>query len=139
VTAPSPGRWGPRWSRSSTSRSARTGLRDAEARDADFDPLTVETVVDDHKAYYPGATRLRVRVTGDRRDGRLLGAQILGSTQAQVAKRVDVYAAAIAARLSVDEVTDLDLSYTPPFSAPWDPVQAAAQAWQRVREPLLAR
>jgi len=118
---------------------ARTGLRDHEARAAGFEPVTVETVVDDHKAYYPGATRMRLRVTGDRRDGRLLGAQILGSTQAQVAKRVDVYAAALAARITVDEVTDLDLSYTPPFSAPWDPVQAAAQRWQRVSEPLAAR
>lgn len=108
---------------------ARTGLRDGEAREAGFDPLTVETVVDDHKAYYPGATSLRIRVTGDRRDGRLLGAQILGATNAQVAKRVDVYAAAIATRLTVDDVTDLDLSYTPPYSAPWDPIQAAATAW----------
>jgi NADPH-dependent 2,4-dienoyl-CoA reductase/sulfur reductase-like enzyme len=110
---------------------ARTGFRDQEARDAGYDPLTVETAADDHKAYYPGATRMRLRVTGDRRDGRLLGAQILGSARAQVAKRIDVYAAAIAARLTVDEVTDLDLSYTPPFSAPWDPVQAAATAWTR--------
>jgi len=90
--------------------------------------------VDDHKAYYPGATRLRIRVTGDRRSGRLLGAQILGAATAQVAKRIDVYAAALAARMSVDDVTDLDLSYTPPFSAPWDPVQAAATDWTRAVE-----
>jgi NADPH-dependent 2,4-dienoyl-CoA reductase/sulfur reductase-like enzyme len=31
--------------------------------------------------------------------------------------------------MAVDALNDLDLSYTPPFSAPWDPVQAAAQAW----------
>ncbi len=111
--------------------AARTGLRDHEARAAGFDPLTTGTTVDDHKAYYPGATRLRIRVTGDRRSGRLLGAQILGAASAQVAKRIDVYAAALAAGLSVDDVTDLDLSYTPPFSAPWDPVQAAATDWTR--------
>jgi len=114
--------------------AARTGLRDDEARAGGFDPLTTETAVDDHKAYYPGATRLRIRVTGDRRSGRLLGAQILGAATAQVAKRIDVYAAALAARMSVDDVTDLDLSYTPPFSAPWDPVQAAATDWTRAVE-----
>lgn len=44
---------------------ARTGLRDAEARDAGFDPVTVESEEWDHKAYYPNARRLRFRVTGD--------------------------------------------------------------------------
>jgi NADPH-dependent 2,4-dienoyl-CoA reductase/sulfur reductase-like enzyme len=58
--------------------AARTGLRDPEARKARFDPLTVATEAWDHKAYYPGAQRVYLRVTGDRRTGRLLGAQIVG-------------------------------------------------------------
>jgi hypothetical protein len=33
--------------------------------------------------------------------------------------------------MTVDEISDLDLSYTPPFSSPWDPVQQAAQLWER--------
>lgn len=56
----------------------RTGLRETEAR-CGFDPVTVETETWDHKAYYPGAQKLRIRVTGDRRTGRLLGTQILGT------------------------------------------------------------
>ena len=108
---------------------ARTGLRDHEARSAGFDPLTVEAEVWDHKAYYPGAQQLSIRVTGDRRSGQLLGAQILGHWQAEVAKRIDVYAAALFAGQSVDEINDLDLSYTPPLGSPWDAVQLAAQAW----------
>jgi NADPH-dependent 2,4-dienoyl-CoA reductase/sulfur reductase-like enzyme len=108
---------------------ARTGLRDHEAKRAGFDPLTVETDAWDHKAYYPGAQQLRIRVTGERRSGQLLGAQILGHWQAEVAKRIDVYAAALFAGLSVDAINDLDLSYTPPLGSPWDAVQLAAQAW----------
>ena len=61
--------------------AARTGLRDDNARTAGFDPLTVATTADDHKAYYPGATPIRVRITGDRQSGRLLGAQLLGIDQ----------------------------------------------------------
>jgi NADPH-dependent 2,4-dienoyl-CoA reductase/sulfur reductase-like enzyme len=113
---------------------ARTGLRDHEARRAGFDPLTVQTEVQDHKAYYPGAQQLSIRVTGDRRSGRLLGAQIIGHWQAEVAKRVDVYAAALFAGQSVDELNDLDLSYTPPLGSPWDAVQLAAQAWTAARD-----
>jgi|YelNatPaOPRAMG01_1025707.scaffolds.fasta_scaffold07344_1 NADPH-dependent 2,4-dienoyl-CoA reductase/sulfur reductase-like enzyme len=108
---------------------ARTGLLEREAAEAGFDPATAETVAWDHKAYYPGARRLRVRVTGDRQTGRLLGAQILGSWQGEVAKRIDVFAAALFHEMRVQDISDLDLSYAPPFSSPWDPVQMAAQAW----------
>lgn len=108
---------------------ARTGLLETEAKKAGFEPFTQEIQAWDHKAYYPGAHELRLRITGDSRTGRLLGAQILGHWQAQVAKRVDVFAAALYAGLRIDEISDLDLSYTPPLSSPWDPVQIAAQSW----------
>ena len=113
--------------------AARTGLSLVEAAAAGYAPLAVETVVPDHKAYYPGARDLHIRVVGDATTGRLLGAQIVGHWQAQVAKRIDVVAAAIHARLTVDDMLGLDLSYTPPLSAPWDPIQAAADAWVRDR------
>jgi len=112
---------------------ARTGLREQEGRGASFDPLTVETAAWDHKAYYPGARRLCIRVTSDRQTERLLGAQILGPSQAEVAKRIDVYAAALFHSMTVDAINDLDLSYTPPFGSPWDAVQVAAQLWERER------
>ena len=108
---------------------ARTGLRQEEAIAAGLDALTSDVTVDDHKAYYPGAVPLRIRLTGDRSSGRLLGAQLLGGLSAQVAKRVDICATAIFHGMTVDALVDLDLAYTPPFSSPWDPVQMAAQDW----------
>jgi NADPH-dependent 2,4-dienoyl-CoA reductase/sulfur reductase-like enzyme len=108
---------------------ARTGLRDQEALEAGYESFTVETEEWDHKVYYPGATRLHIRVTGDRSSGRLLGAQMVGDHQAQVAKRIDIFAAAIYCGLNVADLQRMDLSYTPPFSAPWDPIQVAAAAW----------
>ena len=108
---------------------ARTGLSERDAREAGFDPVTTGFEANDHKAYYPGAVRLRIRLTGDRRTGRLLGGQILGNRKAEISKRIDIIATAIFQDASVDYLNDLDLSYTPPFSSPWDPVQMAAQAW----------
>jgi NADPH-dependent 2,4-dienoyl-CoA reductase/sulfur reductase-like enzyme len=108
---------------------ARTGLRDAEAAKAGFDPLTVESTTWDHKVYYPGAHKLHIRVTGDRKTGRLLGAQMIGHWQAEVAKRIDIFATALFHGMYIDDLNDLDLSYTPPVSSPWDPVQMSAQAW----------
>ncbi len=117
---------------------ARTGLREAEAKAAGFDPLTVEFETWDHKVYYPGAHPIRIRVTGDAKTRRLLGAQIIGHYQGEVAKRVDIFAAALFHGMTVDEMSDLDLSYTPPLSSPWDPVQMAAQAWTKQVEPSSA-
>ena len=108
---------------------ARTGLRQDEAEREGFQPFTVESTMNDHKAYYPGATPLRARVTGDLKTGRLLGAQLMGFWGAEVSKRIDVFATALFHGLAVDEISDLDLSYTPPLSSPWDPVQMASQAW----------
>jgi NADPH-dependent 2,4-dienoyl-CoA reductase/sulfur reductase-like enzyme len=110
---------------------ARTGLRDHEAAAAGFDPVTVASQADDHKAYYPGSHRIAIRVTGDRATGRLLGLQLFGHKNAEIAKRIDIAAAAIYNHMTVDAVSDLDLSYTPPLGSPWDAVQMAAQAWTR--------
>lgn len=112
---------------------ARTGLRDIEAEPCGFMPLTVQTEVWDHKVYYPGAHRLLIRLTGDRETGRLLGAQIMGHWRAEIAKRIDVIATAIHHGMRVEDLTDLDLSYTPPLSSPWDPVQAGALSWEGAR------
>jgi NADPH-dependent 2,4-dienoyl-CoA reductase/sulfur reductase-like enzyme len=113
---------------------ARTGLRDAEAVTAGFEPLTVESTSWDHKIYYPDAHELHMRVTGDRKTGRLLGAQIVGHWHGEVAKRIDVFATALFHGMCVDDLNELDLSYTPPVSSPWDPVQTSAQAWVNALE-----
>lgn len=110
---------------------AGTGLRDHTARQAGYDPVTVETVADDHKRYYPGATPIRIRITGDRATGRLLGAQLLGHHGAEIAKRVDTYATAISYGATVDDIADLDLAYTPPLGSPWDATQLATTTWQQ--------
>lgn len=112
---------------------ARTGLRDSDARDAGLEPLTVTATAPDHKAYYPNAHTLHLRVTGEMSTGRILGFQLAGHLSAQVAKRIDIPAAAIFAGLTVDQLGDLDLSYTPPFGSPWDAVQIGAQAWTSAR------
>jgi NADPH-dependent 2,4-dienoyl-CoA reductase/sulfur reductase-like enzyme len=111
--------------------AARTGLREHEALGADrgWSPVTTASSPDDHKAYYPGATPIAIRITGDTGTGRLLGAQLVGRRTAEVAKRVDTYAAALFHAMSVEAVSELDLSYTPPLGSPWDAVQVATQAW----------
>jgi len=111
--------------------AARTGLRDSEASAAGFDPVTVASEADDHKAYYPDSHKIAMRYTGDRRNGQLLGVQLVGHLNSEIAKRIDIPATAIHNRMTVDAISDLDLSYTPPLGSPWDALQHGAQAWTR--------
>lgn len=104
---------------------ARTGLNESEARAAGFD-FTTSTVEQSSRAgYYPGAKPITVKVVVERHSHRLLGAQIIGREGA--AKRIDVLATAIWNEMTVDEITQLDIGYAPPFSPLWDPVLSAAR------------
>lgn len=118
--------------------AARTGLRDHEAVAGGFDPLTVGSEADDHKAYYPGGHRIAMRYTGDRDTGLLLGVQLVGHRGAEVAKRIDIAAVSLFHGMTVDDLNDLDLSYTPPLGSPWDAMQLGAQGWARAARPVPA-
>ncbi|MDO0925186.1 FAD-dependent oxidoreductase [Streptomyces sp. TG1A-8] len=104
---------------------ARTGLREKDARRAglQYESVTVEST--SRAGYYPGASPMTVKMLAERRTGRLLGVQIVGREGA--GKRVDVAAVALTARMTVEQMTSLDLGYAPPFSPVWDPVLAAAR------------
>jgi NADPH-dependent 2,4-dienoyl-CoA reductase/sulfur reductase-like enzyme len=108
---------------------ARTGLLEKEAKTAGFKAVTTSLETWDHKIYYPEARNLHIRITGDVGSRKLLGAQILGPLPAEISKRIDVVATALYHGMTVDDLEDLDLSYTPPLSSPWDPVQMAARKW----------
>jgi NADPH-dependent 2,4-dienoyl-CoA reductase/sulfur reductase-like enzyme len=104
---------------------ARTGLSEAQAREAAFDPVSASIEHLSHAGYYPGANTLWVKLVADRPSGRLLGGQIVGRETA--AKRIDTLAAALHARMDVEAIIALDLSYAPPFATAWEAVQIAAQ------------
>ena len=104
---------------------ARTGLNEREAADAGFASVSASISSTTRAGYFPGAAPVQVKLVAARPDGRLLGAQIVGGDGA--AKRIDALAVAIWNRMTVDDVTGLDLAYAPPFAPVWDPVLIAAR------------
>ncbi|MEV6597004.1 FAD-dependent oxidoreductase [Actinoplanes sp. NPDC051346] len=104
---------------------ARTGLTEREATAAGFAFVTASVESTSRAGYYPGASPMVVKLVAERRTGMLLGAQIVGREEA--AKRIDSLAIAVWNRMTVEEMTALDLSYAPPFSPVWDPVLIAAR------------
>ncbi|MGC4893195.1 FAD-dependent oxidoreductase [Micromonospora sp. DT31] len=103
----------------------RTGLRERDAVEAGFEFVTVRAESTSRAGYYPGARPMTVKLIAERVSGRLLGAQIVGWSEA--AKRIDVLAVALWNGMTVDEMTALDLGYAPPYAPVWDPVLIAAR------------
>ncbi len=103
---------------------ARTGLNEAEARGAGFDPVRVQIRSKSRAGIYPGAQPVYVSMVGDRASGRLLGAQMTGIDQ--VAHRINAVAVALLAGMGVAEFSQSDLAYAPPFGPTWDPLLTAA-------------
>ena len=102
---------------------AKTGLSEREASSEGIPHYVSYTHSQHHAGYYPGARMMTIKLVADRFTGRLLGAQIVGG--AGVDKRIDVIATAIQARMTVEDLEDLDLSYAPPYSSAKDPVNVA--------------
>jgi len=100
--------------------TGKTRLSEREAREAELDYWASLTHSPDHATYFPGSTMMAVKLVVERGSGRLLGAQVTG--RSGVDKRLDVFATAIAARMTVEDLTELDLAYAPPFSSARDPV-----------------
>ena len=104
---------------------ARTGLSSKEADAAGFRYVTATVESTNRAGYFPGAALMTVKVLAERDTGLLLGAQIVG--RAEAAKRIDAFAVAVWNRMTVTEMTALDLGYAPPYAPVWDPVLIAAR------------
>ena len=103
--------------------AGRTGLTEAQARDAGFDVITATCVTDDKAHYYSDASTFVTKLIADRESHRLLGIQVIGA--GAVDKMVDIAVTGIAVGAKVEDFDTLDFAYAPPFSTAIHPfVQA---------------
>lgn len=103
---------------------ARTGLGAAEIAHAGLDAVAAVSTHHTRAGSYPGDKPITTVVYAERGSGRLLGAQMTGGEA--VAKRIDVFATALHARMTLEQVEALDLTYAPPFAPVYDPILIAA-------------
>jgi len=102
---------------------AMTGLSEAGLRRRGLPFQRIYVHPADHAAYYPGASPISLKLLFDPGDGRILGAQAVGT--AGVDRRIDVIAVAQRAGLTVTDLEDLELCYAPPYGSAKDPVNMA--------------
>ena len=113
---------------------ARTGLSSAEASAGGYDFVTSTVAHPSHAHTYPNPEPedITIKLIVDRATGKLLGAQMIGKMG--VAKRIDIFATALHKSMTVEEISRLDLSYSPPFAPVWDSVLVAANVALRKLE-----
>jgi len=104
---------------------AFTGLGTQVARQYGFDVDSQIIEAESKVGYMPGSKRMLVKLIFDRRNGRLLGAQMTGKEG--VARRINALAVALHQRMTIDEISRLDFAYAPPFSSTLDPILIAAE------------
>ncbi|MEM5824333.1 MAG: FAD-dependent oxidoreductase, partial [Archaeoglobaceae archaeon] len=100
-----------------------TGLSEKTARADGFEVKTTTIKAKTRVHYYPGGKDITLKVVADR-DGRILGAQAVGS---EVAMRINVFSAMIQAKFKVKDVFFADLAYAPPLTPIWDPIIVSAR------------
>jgi len=105
-----------------------TGLSETAAKQAGFEVATVLVPGLDHAHYLPDAQFVGLKMVADRATGRVLGVQVVGPGDG--AKRLDVAAAAITLGATVEDFTQFNLGYSPPYSVAIDLLVNAAQVMQ---------
>ncbi|MDL2301760.1 FAD-dependent oxidoreductase [Lachnospiraceae bacterium OttesenSCG-928-D06] len=102
---------------------ATTGINERQAIAAKINYEKVIISPSSHASYYPGGKAMTLKVLFEKETNRILGAQIVGFDG--VDKRIDVIATAIRSGMKATDLTELELSYAPPFSSAKDPVNMA--------------
>ena len=100
-----------------------TGATEATLHRLGIDHRKVYIHPNGHAGYYPGTYPMHIKMLFTPDDGRILGAQVVGFDG--VDKRIDVFATAIRAGMTVHDLEHLELAYAPPYGSAKDPVNMA--------------
>lgn len=84
----------------------------------DFDYEVVTQTQKQHAGYMPGADSLTLSVYFDKKSHKILRASAYGKSG--VDKRIDIIATAIIGELTIDDLKDIEIAYSPVYSSPKD-------------------
>lgn len=111
---------------------ASTGYSEALCQRKNLPYQSVIIERNQHAGYYPGASIMTLKVVFNPKDGSLWGAQAIGLDG--IEKRIDVIATALKAKMTVGDLSELELSYAPPYGSAKDVVNIAGYAAANLME-----
>jgi NADPH-dependent 2,4-dienoyl-CoA reductase/sulfur reductase-like enzyme/rhodanese-related sulfurtransferase len=105
---------------------AVAGVPVKQLKPANVEHYVSTTFSGSHAEYYPGAEKMTIQLAFTPLEGKLLSAQVVGFSG--VDKRIDLLASVIKRGGTIDELTEIEHAYAPPFSSAKDPVNIAGFA-----------
>lgn len=113
--------------------AASTGVNEknlnkmGKVKGTDYEVILMEAM--SHAGYYPGGQKMRIKVIFELKEGKILGAQIVGGEG--VDKRIDIIATAIRYEGKILDLKKLELAYAPPYSTSKDPINILGYLGER--------
>ncbi|WP_296865087.1 FAD-dependent oxidoreductase [Thermosyntropha sp.] len=109
---------------------AKTGLTLQEALTKGFDADAVFVKSESRAHYYKGSKKIKMKLVFEKKTGRILGAQFVGG---EIHPRLNAITSLIYTKGTVDQLRNMDLAYSPPFSPVWDiNLVSATQAVKKI-------
>jgi len=99
---------------------SQVGLNEKQLKETDIEYEKVYLHPNNHASYYPGFSKLAIKLLFEKNNGKILGAQILGGQGAE--KRIDVISTVMHFNGTVFDLEKLELTYAPPYGEAKDPV-----------------
>ncbi len=113
---------------------ARTGITEAHARKKGYEVITCINPGPDRPHFMKESKPIIIKLIAEKYSGRLLGAQIIG--EGDVFSRINTCASLILKGATVDDIMDVDMAYSPPYSPAMDNLIVAANIIQNKRDGL---
>lgn len=114
---------------------AVAGVAAKHLQTAKIEHLSSTTHSGSHAGYYPGSEQMTIQINFSPTDGKLLGAQVIGTDG--VDKRIDTLSSVIQRGSSIEELTEFEHAYAPPYSSAKDPVNMAGYVAENILEKRL--
>ena len=102
-----------------------SGLSEKLAQKLGYDTVSVVVTKRDKAGYMPEVENITLKLVADRRSHRLLGIQAIGCGDAD--KKVNTVSIGLKERITVEDLLDVDLTYSPPFSTSVDILHSTAR------------
>ena len=111
---------------------ASVGLNEQQAKAEGFDPISAFVVQGDRAHFYPEMELMYLQLIADRKTRRVLGLQGIGAKNDALAARINAVAGILKYRPTIDDISNLEVAYAPPFSAAMDILNAVANTADNV-------
>ena len=115
---------------------ASAGITLQSALKNGFDAESVLVVQADRAHFYPTQDLMYFQLTVERKTRRILGAQAVGANGDAVTGRINAIAAILPFNPTIEDISNLEVAYSPPFASALDVVNAAGNTAENILEGL---